>query len=76
MISRRTSFGRTIKKLSLKKQVENERAAKTAKNIGDKNTYFDSFLSDPEILTSFKMMSHIGKGCFSTVSLAIHKENN
>lgn len=22
------------------------------------------------------MMSHIGKGCFSTVSLAVHKESN
>jgi serine/threonine protein kinase len=38
--------------------------------------YFDKFLSDFEILNDYKMMSHIGKGCFSTVTLAVHKESN
>lgn len=41
-----------------------------------KIVYFDTYLSDIEMLKDYKMMSHIGKGCFSTVSLAVHKESN
>ena len=43
------------------------------KNSAQKSTFFDQFLSDIEMLKDYKMMSHIGKGCFSTVSLAVHK---
>ncbi len=38
-----------------------------------KANYFDNYLSDLEILKDFKLLSHIGKGCFSTVTLAVHK---
>ena len=43
------------------------------KNIVNKVSFFDEFLSPYQLLKSYKMMLHIGKGCFSTVSLAIHK---
>lgn len=34
------------------------------------------FLSDPNILDNYKMLSHLGKGSFSVVSLAVNKETN
>lgn len=43
------------------------------KSFGEKTNYFDSYLSELQILKDYKLMSHIGKGCFSTVSLAVHK---
>lgn len=46
------------------------------REAGQKSSFFDGFLSDVDILKNYKMMSHIGKGCFSTVSLAVHKESN
>ena len=47
---------------------------KTHREIDNKVSHFDEYLSDPSVLSDYKMMSHIGKGCFSTVSLAVHKE--
>ena len=60
----------------MRKTVEKNQPPPTTKNIGDKATFFDDFLSDTIILRDYKMMSHIGKGCFSVVSLAINKETN
>ena len=37
--------------------------------------YFDDECSPNEVLKSYKVMSHIGKGAFSVVSLAIGKED-
>lgn len=34
------------------------------------------YLSDPEILEDYKMLSYMGKGCFSIVSLAVNRESN
>ena len=47
----------------------------TSHNLGEKGAYFDELASGPEALRNYKMMSHIGKGAFSVVSLAIGKED-
>lgn len=67
--SRKNSLGKT--KRAFNNRIVEKKSATIVKNYGDKNTYFDEFLSEIDILRQFKMMSHIGKGCFSTVSLAI-----
>lgn len=46
----------------------------TTQNLGEKGAYFDDLLSCPEVLKNYKIMSHIGKGAFSVVSLAIDRE--
>jgi hypothetical protein len=46
----------------------------TSVDLGDKGSYFDEYLSSEEVLKDLKMMSHIGKGAFSVVSLALGKE--
>lgn len=69
------SLPKTQKRISTKK-IEQNSKINTVKNITNKADYFDEFLSPYELLKNYKMMSHIGKGCFSTVSLAIHKETN
>lgn len=43
---------------------------------GEKAGYFDEVCSGPEALKAYKIMSHIGKGAFSIVSLAVGKEDH
>jgi hypothetical protein len=45
----------------------------TSQNIGEKTAYFDELLSSKEVLKDLKMMSHIGKGAFSIVSMAVDR---
>ena len=73
VLSKRVSLPKTQKKITTQKNLHHNN---TVKNINDKSNYFDELLSNNDILKEYKMMSHIGKGCFSTVSLAISKENN
>jgi serine/threonine protein kinase len=42
----------------------------------DKISYFNEYLSHLDLLDNYQIMSHIGKGCFSIVSLAIHKKSH
>lgn len=46
------------------------------KSKGEKSECFDRYLSEYCILSDFKIMSHIGKGCFSVVSSACHKKTS
>lgn len=74
LTSRRTSLAKTVKKVTLPSKAKEEVFRATCKDAGTKNYLFGEYLSDPSVLNDYKMMSHIGKGCFSTVTLAIHKE--
>lgn len=51
------------------------RPATSQNNIGEKVAYFDEFMSNKDVLKDLKMMSHIGKGAFSIVSMAVAKDN-
>lgn len=42
----------------------------------EKAGYFDDMCSGPDALKAYKIMSHIGKGAFSVVSLAVGKEDH
>jgi serine/threonine protein kinase len=46
----------------------------TSQDLGDKAAYFDEYLSSVDALKDLKLMSHIGKGAFSVVSLALGKD--
>ena len=72
--SRKTSMGKTFKKFTVRNTPQEVVFNKVNRDIDKKTSHFDEYLSDPIVLTDYKMMSHIGKGCFSTVTLAVHKE--
>lgn len=76
LLTRRNSMAKPVRKEKLTNQEELLLGRPGEKAVGEKSSFFDSYLSDNEMLKDYKMMSHIGKGCFSTVSLAIHRETN
>lgn len=74
IVSRRNSMGKTLQRISYRTKLNQETITPTLKDVGNKTAYFDKYLSDVSVLDNYKTMSHIGKGSFSTVSLAVEKE--
>ena len=70
---KRISTNKTIKQIPAPEKVC-ESLRPSTRDIGSKANYFDRYLSESSVLSPYQMMSHIGKGCFSTVSLAVHKD--
>jgi serine/threonine protein kinase len=67
------SVGRTNTTAQQPREVTNRPAS--SQSIGEKVAYFDEFMSKKDVLKDLKMMSHIGKGAFSIVSLAVGRDN-